>query len=153
MESAQLDRAVCQDMTQLLSHILADNYVLYVKTQNFHWNIVDPRFYSLHLLFEEQYEDLAEAADDLAERIRMIQGRAPATMAEFLELTSLKEPKEQLEGNQMISELMHDHEVIAGKMRAGIVKSGEMGDDGTMDLLTERLRKHEKAAWMLRSHL
>lgn len=153
MGTVQLDRATRQDMAQLLSHILADNYVLYVKTQNFHWNITDPRFYSLHLLFEEQYEDLAEAADDLAERIRMIQARAPATMAEFLKLTTLKEPKEQLDGNQMIFELMHDHQTIAGKMRAGIEKSGEIGDDGTMDLLTERLRKHEKAAWMLRSHL
>ncbi|MBA3238080.1 MAG: DNA starvation/stationary phase protection protein [Parachlamydiaceae bacterium] len=153
MGSAQLDRVVSQDMIQLLSHMLADNYVLYVKTQNFHWNIVDSRFYSLHVLFEEQYKDLAEAADELAERIRMIQGKAPATMAEFLKLASLKEPEQSLDGDQMITELMRDNQEIAGKLRACIAKAGEMGDDGTVDLLTARLRKHEKAAWMLQSHL
>lgn len=153
MGTAQLDRTVSQDMVRLLSHMLADNYVLYLKTQNFHWNIVDRRFYSLHLLFEEQYKDLAEAADDLAERIRMIQGKAPATMAEFLKLTFLKEPAQDLNGDQMITELMQDNQEVAGKLRACIAKASEMGDDGTMDLLTERLRKHEKAAWMLQSHL
>lgn len=144
--------SVSQELIEKLSEILADTYVLYTKTQNFHWNVVDPRFYSLHKLFEKQYEELAEALDELAERIRMIHGKAPGSMQEFLQLTSIKESSNELSGNQMIQELIQGHTIIIGGIRPLIQRASELDDDGTMDLLTQRLRAHEKILWMLQSH-
>lgn len=154
METLQtLDKSSCKRCGDMLADMLADTYVLYVKTQNFHWNIIDSRFYSLHLLFEKQYEELAEAVDELAERIRMLGERAPGSMAEFLKLTSLQEPTSPLSGNQMIQALANDHKVIADRLRPAISEATELGDDGTMDLFTNHLRMHEKASWFLQSHL
>lgn len=136
-----------------LAKILANTYILYIKTQNFHWNVVDPRFRSLHLLFESQYNDLAAALDDLAERIRMIGQRAPGSMREFLALTDLKEEYDELDGDEMLVALLNDHERIIDSLRHATTVSQEAHDEGTADLLINRLRSHEKMAWMLRSHL
>jgi len=151
--NATLDQNACEQIVQNLSHILADTYITYVKTQNFHWNVIDERFHSLHEMFEEFYKQLAEANDELAERIRMLKMKAPATMKEFLELGTLAEPEESLTGDEMIEELMHDREAIAQHIRPKIEESIKLGDEGTGDLLIQHLRMHEKAAWMLRSHL
>lgn len=136
-----------------LSRLLADTYVLYVKTQNFHWNLRDSRFYSLHLLFEKQYEDLAEAVDEIAERIRMIEQHAPASMAEFLKLSHLKEATGNYSGDKMISELCEGHEQIARFLKETIEATQNLGDEGTADLMIQRLKEHDKTAWFLRSHL
>src|SRR5579883_492159 len=96
-----------------LSHLLADTYVLYIKTQNFHWNIRGPHFYSYHKMLEEQYEALAEAVDVLAERIRALQALAPASMEQFLKLASLKESGNDLNAEAMLITLLADHEAIA----------------------------------------
>jgi len=136
-----------------LSRFLADTYVLYIKTQNFHWNLKDSRFYSLHLLFESQYEDLAEAIDEIAERIRMIDHPAPASMQEFLKLAHLKEAAGKYTGDKMIAELCRGHEEIAAFLREHIETVQELGDEGSADLMIQRLRAHDKAAWFLRSHL
>ena len=149
-----LDDGICQQLTQHLSFLLADTYVLYAKTQNFHWNIQDPRFYSLHLLLEKQYQELAEALDEIAERIRMLGKPAPGTLKKFLNMTSLKESvDEEISGDDMLQELLNDHETLCRYIRERLELVSKLGDEGTADLLIQRLRSHEKSAWMLRSHL
>lgn len=146
-------QSVRQQISQTLSQLLADSYVLYVKTQNFHWNIVDPRFHSLHEMFEEQYRQLAKAVDEMAERIRMLENKAPGSMRQFLALTSLSESDGNLLGEKMLEELLDNHEQIVDWIRPRIEEIVALGDQGTADLLIQRLRYHEKTAWMLRSHL
>lgn len=136
-----------------LSTFLADSYILYLKTQNFHWNIENEGFYFLHKMFQEQYEDLAEAVDMIAERIRGLQEASPGTMKQFLKLTCLNEEEKVLSGKAMIEGLLRDHEMIIANLRKKIKEALSEGDEGTADLYIERLRVHEKTAWMLRSHL
>lgn len=136
----------------LLSHFVADTAVLYVKTLNFHWNMVGPQFYMYHRLLEEQYKELAEALDELSERIRMLGGAAPGSMEEFLKLACLKESKSTLSQDTMIKELADSHESLIGHCHEVIAFSDSIGDQGTSDLLIERLRAHDKNAWLLRSH-
>jgi len=138
---------------EILSLLLANTYVLYLKTQKFHWNVVDQRFYSLHKMFEEQYEQLAEAIDVIAERIRMLEHPTPATMKEFLKLATLKETDNVPGAQQMIRTLVNDHEQIIREIRPKIAELTELHDDGSADMLIGRIREHEKPAWMLRSHL
>lgn len=148
-----VDENIRRQMAQNLGLILADTYVLYTKTQNFHWNVEDPRFYSLHLLLEKQYEDLAEAIDEIAERIRMLGERSPASLKQFLDMASLNESDGDLSGDEMFEVLLNDHETLCRFIRERIALASKLGDEGTADLLIQRLRFHEKTAWMLRSHL
>lgn len=150
--SVVIGRTACAQNAQSLSQILADTYVLYLKTQNFHWNVTDPRFHSMHEMFEEQYKELAEAIDELAERIRMLKVRAPGTMRQFLEMSSLEEASEEMSGDDMLKALCHDREALAKHIRPKIEEMIKTGDQGSGDLLIQHLRMHEKAAWMLRSH-
>lgn len=136
-----------------LSHVLANTYIIYLKTQKFHWNVIDQRFYSLHKMFEEQYEELAEATDIIAERIRMLESPTPATMKDFLKLASIKETENYPNGQQMIKILVNDHEQIIREIRPQIAECTDMHDDGTSDMYISRVRAHEKMSWMLRSHL
>lgn len=152
-KNATLARSACEEIVQYLSQVLADTYVTYVKTQNFHWNLVDVRFYALHKMFEEFYTQLAEANDELAERIRMLKHQAPGSMREFLELCTLEESEGALSADEMIRELCNDREVIIQQLRSNIEHVIKLGDEGTGDLFIQHLRMHEKAAWILRSHL
>ncbi len=136
-----------------LKHFLADSYMLYLKTQNFHWNLVGANFYSFHILLEKQYEDMAEAVDEVAERIRALGEFAPATFTEFKKLTQLKEEKKSLKQNQMIGALIADHEKIAKATKKLVRLSQDEYDDITADMLIKRIAFHEKSAWMLRSSL
>lgn len=151
--NSSIDRSSALQIAQILSQVLADTYIAYVKTQNFHWNLVDPRFHSLHVFFEENYKQLAEAADEVAERIRVLKIKAPGSLKEFLELGTLGESEGDLSGNEMIAELCHDREKLAQLIRPRIEEVIKMGDEGTGDLLIQHLRMHEKAAWMYRSYL
>lgn len=153
MKTAELEQNTREYVTDMLAQVLANTYVLYTKTQNFHWNLIDPRFYSLHLLFEKQYEELSEAVDLIAERIRMIGSQAPGSMREFLELSSLEESRKGLSGDEMIRELMEDHTFCGNVLRPLVSDIADKGDEGTSDLFVSLLRAHEKNAWMLRSHL
>lgn len=148
-----MEKSVCERTAHQLATFLADTYILYTKTQNFHWNIVDPRFYSLHLLFEKQYEDLADALDDIAERMRMVGKPAPGTMREFLELTSLEEAHNTPSGDEMIKQLANDHATISKWLRLAISNAQDANDEGSADLMIQRLRAHDKHHWMLISHL
>lgn len=136
-----------------LSCMLADTYLLYLKTQNFHWNVTGPDFYALHKMFEEQYEQLAEAADTLAERIRAIGAKAPGSFSEFLKMTSLEEAGDDLSAAGMIEALLKDHEALAAAANRMIEAAQEDGDEVSADMMIERKTEHDKIAWMLRSTL
>ncbi len=136
----------------LLAHFLADTLVVYFKTLNFHWNMVAPQFFMYHKLLEEQYKELQGAADDIAERIRMLRKKAPGSMKEMLTLASLKESPSSLKGDQMVKELVHAHEEMVKKSHALIQYAEAQKDQGTSDMMIERLRFHDKQAWLLRSH-
>jgi len=144
-----------EDVAGILSSILADQHVLYIKKRNFHWNLIGGRFHSLHEHFEQLYTALALAIDETAERIRMIGCVAPGSMAEFLKLTTLKETGGALvDGDEAISTLLADHESCIRNLRGAIGRvESDFGDAGTADFLTQLLQKHEMTAWMLRSYL
>lgn len=142
-----------QKVSDDLRHLLADTYLLYLKTQNFHWNVTGPNFESLHLLFEKQYLELADAVDVIAERIRALNCVAPGTFTEFLKLTSLKEETSVPRAQEMIQKLLHDHETISHHASIMFQIAEQANDQVTMDVLIERMREHDKTAWMLRSHL
>lgn len=135
-----------------LEIVLANTFVLYTKTLNFHWNIVGANFAGLHGLFEGQYKGLSDSVDEIAERIRTLGFKAPGTLAEFLKLTTLREVKEDLSDGQMIQHLLTDHETLATYIRQGLKEVDDL-DVGSIGLLEGLIAGHEKTAWMLRSHL
>ncbi|GHC67514.1 Dps family protein [Roseibacillus persicicus] len=139
----------------ILNGILSDQHVLYIKTRNFHWNLIGGRFHTLHEHFEEMYNELAVAIDETAERIRMLGGVSPGSMKEFLANATLKEEKGAIiDGDAAIESLLSDHESVAQSLRKDIEKLEEdLGDVGSADFLTALLQKHEQTSWMLRSYL
>ena len=136
-----------------LSRLLADNYTLYLKTHNFHWNVTGPMFNTLHLMFETQYNELWLALDLIAERIRSLGYPAPATFAEYGRLTSIKETPGQPKAEDMVRLLVEGNEAVARTARAMFPSVEKADDEPTADLLTQRMQIHEKNAWMLRSLL
>ena len=138
-----------------LSKILADEFVLYLKTRNAHWNVEGPDFHSVHKFFEEQYDFLDDVMDDVAERIRSLGHYTPATLKEYLKLTQLtEESRGSNDSSGFFKELLSDHESIIIRLRENInVFASEYNDAGTSDFVTGLMEKHEKLAWMLRSHL
>jgi len=144
-----------EGVVNILSPLLADEYVLYTKTRSYHWNVVGPQFNDLHKFFESQYEGLEEVIDDVAERMRSLGGLSIATLTEFLKQTRLKEhPDEYPDAMKMISNLLADHETLIRNLRADLETcAGKYHDIGTNDFLTGLMEKHEKTAWMLRAFL
>ena len=136
-----------------LSKLLADTFTLYLKTHNFHWNVTGPMFRTLHIMFEEQYNELWTASDLIAERIRALGIYAPATYREFTRLTSIKEEDSIPAAMDMIRLLVEGHETAARTARTVFETAENASDAPTADLLTERMQVHEKTAWMLRSLL
>ena len=142
-----------QKVAGALSNVLADTFVLYLKTHNFHWNVTGPMFPTLHSMFEEQYNELWLAVDAIAERIRTLGFIAPGSYGEFTKLTYLQESPIATNATEMIAELLRDHETAARTARSALAIARTSVDAPTEDLLTQRLAEHEKAAWMLRSLL
>lgn len=138
--------------TTALERVLADTFVLYVKTLNFHWNVVGPYFPQLHKLFEEQYQAQACNLDRIAERMRALGAWAPATLTQFQKLTGLTETHEPLKDAEMVRVLMEDNEAAASHIRE-VRKKIDEADGATHNMLEELLEEHEKFAWMLRSIL
>ena len=136
-----------------LSRLLADNYTLYLKTHNFHWNVKGPMFQTLHLMFMDQYNELWIALDLIAERIRALGFPAPGTNSEFAKLTSIPETAGVPEAKEMVRLLVQGHEAVAKTARKIFPAVEKASDEPTADLLTQRLQVHEKTAWMLRSLL
>jgi starvation-inducible DNA-binding protein len=140
-------------ITEGLSHLLADTYTLYLKTHNYHWNVTGPMFQTLHLMFEDQYNELALAVDLIAERIRALGAPAPGSYTEFARLTSISEDDDRPEAQDMIRRLVASQEGVARTARSVFPVVEKAHDEATADLLTQRLQVHEKTAWMLRSLL
>jgi starvation-inducible DNA-binding protein len=136
-----------------LSHLLADTYVLYLKTHNFHWNVSGPMFRTLHLMFEEQYNELALAVDSIAERIRALGFPAPGTYTTYARLSSIKEEEGVPGAEDMIRSLVQGQEAVVRTARSIFPLLDKVSDEPTADLLTQRMQVHEKTAWMLRSML
>ncbi len=136
-----------------LKKVLADSYTLYLKTHNFHWNVRGPMFRTLHLMFEEQYTELAEAVDLIAERIRALDVLAPGSYKEFAQLTRIPEGDGRSDAKTMIKELAEGQEAVTRTCRELFPIVEEANDQPTADLLTIRMQTHEKNAWMLRSLL
>lgn len=136
-----------------LSRVLADTYMLYLKTHNYHWNVTGEHFHSLHEQFEEQYTELAEAVDEIAERIRALGHLAPGSFNEFHQLTSIEENTDKPEAMEMVRRLAVGNEQLLRTAREALEPAKAAEDEATVDLLTQRLHVHSKTAWMLRSHL
>ncbi len=142
-----------QEIAHGLSRVLADTYSLYLKTHNYHWNVVGPMFNTLHLMFEVQYNELALAVDLVAERIRALGERAPASYREFAALSSVPEDDDHPDAMAMIARLVEGQEAVARTAREVFPIVERANDQPTADLLTQRMQVHEKTAWMLRSML
>ena len=136
-----------------LSRLLADTYTLYLKTHNFHWNVAGPMFNALHLMFEQQYAELALAVDAIAERIRALGEPAPGSYAQFARLTSVREETSVPAALEMVAQLVEGQEAVVRTARGLLEMAASCNDQVTLDLLTQRMQVHEKAAWMLRSLL
>lgn len=147
----QNDRDAVSD---ILAKILADEHVLYIKTRNYHWNVAGSDFYEYHGMFEEQYNEIAQSIDEVAERIRSLGGRVHATLKTFSDSSRLSEQSGgHPSAREMISDLLADHESIVRTLRQDIKTCSEHNDVGTEDFLTGLMEKHEKTAWMLRASL
>jgi starvation-inducible DNA-binding protein len=136
-----------------LSRLLADTYTLYLQTHNFHWNVTGPMFNTLHLMFEQHYNEMALAVDQIAERIRSLGAFAPGSYAAFAGLTSIQEVEGVPAAEEMIRTLVQSHEAVIRTARAAFPAVEAASDEASADLLTQRLQLHEKTAWMLRSLL
>jgi starvation-inducible DNA-binding protein len=142
-----------QAVVDKLSVLLASTYTLYLKTQNYHWNVTGPMFTTLHTLFETQYTELALANDEIAERIRALGAFAPGSLAEFSKLSVVKEARGRSTAREMIQARAADQRLVAKAAHAAIDAAEKASDQATADLGTRRVDIHEKNAWMLQSHL
>jgi starvation-inducible DNA-binding protein len=136
-----------------LSRLLADTYVVYLKTHNFHWNVEGPMFQTLHQMFMEQYTETWNAIDLVAERIRSLGHYAPGTYREYLELSRVKETPGVPKALEMVKLLIEGQEAVVKTAREVLPLAEGADDQPTLDLLTQRMQVHEKNAWMLRSLL
>lgn len=136
-----------------LSRLLADTYLLYLKTHNFHWNVEGPMFQTLHVMFMDQYTEAWNAIDPIAERIRALGHYAPGTYKQYIRLATVKETEGVPKAERMIRDLIEGQEVVVCTVRSVLPLAEKANDQPTLDLLTQRLDIHEKNAWMLRSLL
>lgn len=147
----ELTEKAKQECAAALSKVLSDTFALYLKTHNFHWNVKGPQFIGLHKLFEEQYGDLWNALDDIAERIRALDQPAPGTTAKFKELAEIKENEQLPLAPEMLRELIGDNQTAARTIRAALSTAQDAGDEATAGMLADRLTYHEKQLWMMKS--
>ena len=134
-----------------LKKLLADSYTLYLQTHNFHWNVTGPMFNQLHLMFEQHYTELSVAVDDIAERIRSLDVAAPATYKAFSELSSIKEVDGVPSADTMTEILTKGHEQVVKTCRSALSVAQQADDESSAALISDRMRIHEKTAWMLRA--
>jgi starvation-inducible DNA-binding protein len=150
-----LTEAQREGVVGILNTLLADEYMLYTKTRNYHWNVVGPQFHDLHQFFEEQYNELNTTVDDVAERARSLGGKALGTLVEFSQQARLKEePGHVPSARDMLVNLLADHETVIQQLRVDVETCADTYHDmGTNDFLTGLMEQHEKMAWMLRAFL
>jgi len=148
-----IDATQRAQIAEHLKKLLADSYTLYLQTHNFHWNVTGRQFRELHLMFEEHYTELATAVDEIAERIRTLGVPAPGTYRSFVELSSIQEVEGVPEAKEMIAILNESHEAVVRTCRAALKAAQEADDESSCALISDRMRIHEKTAWMLRALL
>jgi starvation-inducible DNA-binding protein len=146
-----IDKKDRSEIAEGLKKLLADTYTLYLQTHNFHWNVTGVRFRELHLMFEEQYMELAIAVDDIAERIRTLDVAAPGTYKEFSRLSSIDEVDGVPHATEMIEALLVGHEKTIQTARDVLKVAHQLDDESTASLVSDRMRVHEKTSWMLRA--
>ena len=155
MEARMMDIGIsAADRTAIaegLKTLLADSYTLYLQTHNFHWNVTGPQFRELHLMFEEHYTELATAVDDIAERIRTLGVAAPGTYKAFATLANIQEAEGVPSAREMVDLLKTGHEQVVKTCRAVLEKAQQGDDESSAALISDRMRVHEKTAWMLRA--
>ncbi len=151
--SHELPEDAKQDCGAAVSRVLADTFVLYLKTHNFHWNVEGPKFRSLHELFEEQYTALWKSLDDIAERIRALGVHAPGTRSAFDRLARVHDSESVAAADDMLREIAADHETVASTIRSALTTVQQAGDEASAGLLGDRLAYHEKQLWMMKSML
>lgn len=144
-----IDRSDRRMLAELMGRGLASTYVLYHKTHAFHWNVTGPLFYSVHNLTEGQYESLAEAIDDIAERIRAIGFKTPTGLQAYINESVVDDETDISDADAMITQLAKDHQAVASQLRDAVGEAEKVDDVYTADLLTARIGAHEEAAWML----
>ncbi|MEM6910912.1 MAG: DNA starvation/stationary phase protection protein [Verrucomicrobiota bacterium] len=153
METKTLTAEETSAITGSLEHLLADSYALLAMTQVAHWNVEGPHFFQLHTAFQGQYEELFAAVDDIAEHLRALGAYAPGGLTMLQELTAIGQIERRLSSKDFVAELLDAHDTLMARAKEGRRIACEAGDTQTEDLFIERLRVHEKTAWMLRSHL
>lgn len=155
MEARMMDIGIsAADRTAIaegLKTLLADSYTLYLQTHNFHWNVTGPQFRELHLMFEEHYTELATAVDEIAERIRTLGVAAPGTYKAFATLANIQEAEGVPSATEMVALLKTGHEQVVKTCRAVLEKAQQGDDESSAALISDRMRVHEKTAWMLRA--
>ncbi len=142
-----------KEISHALAKVLADSYLLYLKTHGYHWNVKGPHFQQLHALFQEQYDEVWAAVDDIAERMRALGHDAPGSYAAIAKLASVEEREDVPNATGMLQDLIKANEIVLHTIRAAMPAMQDGGDEASFDLMVQRLTAHEKAAWMLRSHL
>ncbi len=149
-----LDEAAQQQIVTLLNKRLADAFLLYTKTRNYHWNVTGIEFIQLHRFFEEQYDEIAEEIDEIAERVRQLGGVALGTLDEFKQNSVIEEqPGRVPSAEEMVQNLLSDHETIIRQLRKDGDTTEKLKDMGTNDFVIGLMEDHEKTAWLLRAHL
>lgn len=148
-----IDEGKRHEIAKGLSTLLADTYTLYLKTHNFHWNVTGPHFQQLHLMFEQHYNEMWTAVDDIAERIRALGEFAPGTYRQFSELSNIKETEGTSDWQTMVKDLVEGHETVTRTCRGLLPQVEAAEDESSLALISDRMRVHEKTAWMLRSLL
>lgn len=149
-----IDEGKRVEIAKGLSRLLAETYTLYLKTHKYHWNVTGPMFQTYHTMFETQYNALALAVDEIAERIRVLEVKAPGSYSEFAELSSVKDdPSKDVSANGMIENLLKDHEQVVRTAKDILPVLDGANDEGTNSLLGARIEFHEKTAWMLKSSI
>lgn len=146
-----IDKEHREKIAEGLTVLLADSYTLYLKSHHFHWNVTGSQFQTLHLMFEEHYQELALAVDEIAERIRALGVYTPGSFSQFMKLATIEEEVAVPTASQMIAQLVKDHEAVAKSARAILTHTDKAHDEATAALLVNRMQVHEKTAWMLRS--
>lgn len=146
-----IDDTARDEIAGELTQLLADTYALYLKSQNFHWNVTGPMFRALHLMFEEHYIELRDAVDALAERIRSLGHIAAGGFGDFARLSNIPDGDGTIDAMAMVRGLAEGHETCARTARGVVRMAEDAGDVATADLATVRVETHEKTAWMLRA--
>jgi starvation-inducible DNA-binding protein len=141
------------EVIKALKDVLYESYILLLKTQNYHWNVTGQNFYSLHTMFQQQYEDLFIAIDLIAERIRTLGDIVPARFETYLKFANIKEGEENSESSQMVKNLAHDQDLISKTLYKALKLAQEISDEATVNIITDRIQVHQKNAWMLKSSL